>query len=139
MNIKLSEELKVIQLEALTNKAGAGTTTGTGVAAGESIHQAMGVVDITAVAGDAADTFTLTIEGSNTSISTGFELAHASGEPATMPFTQPGGAQTAKIGLKPFKWYRTVWLLADASADVTSLVNVILSPAKLPAAAQAAS
>lgn len=137
MNIKLSEELRIIALVALTNIAADTTTTGTGVASGVSLHQAMGIVQITSVAGGADDTYTFTIEGSNTAIDSGFALAHAAGEPSTMPATQPGGAQIIKIGLKPFKWYRYVLVTANG-ADVTFLVNVVLQPSKLPAAAQAA-
>ncbi len=138
MNIKLSEELKIIALVALTNISSDTTTTGSGVAAGVSLHRAMGIVQITSVAGGADDTFTFTIEGSNTAIDSGFELAHASGEPSTMPATQPGGAQIIKVGLNPYKWYRYKLVTANG-ADVTFVVNVVLRPSKLPAAAQAAS
>lgn len=137
MNIKLSEELKVIQLRA--HAVTAIDVTGTGVAAGESVHQAMAIVDVSAVGGDADETYTLTIEGSNTAIDSGFELAHASGEPATLPFTQPNGTQIAKIGLKPFKWYREIMDVANTTPSITYGVHVVLGLAKLPAAAQAAS
>lgn len=137
MNVKLSERLKIIQLAALANIAADTTTTGTGVAAGESVHQAMGIWEITSVGG-AAGTYTLTIQGSNTAIDSGFESAHADGEDATLAATFAGGAQIVKVGLKPFKWYRYV-LVTAAAADVNHIVNVALAPSKLPAAAQAAS
>ncbi len=137
MSSKLSEQLKVIELVALTQVNTDTTTTGSGVAAGQSVHRAMGVVTITSVAGGADDTYTFTIEGSNTAIDSGFALAHADGEPSTMPATQPGGAQIIKIGLKPFKWYRYVLVTANG-ADVTFAINLVVQPSKLPAAAQAA-
>ena len=136
MNIKLNEELQAIQLRA--HAVTAIDVTGTGVAAGESIHQAMALVDVSAVGGDADETYTLTIEGSNTAIDSGFELAHAAGEPATMPFTQPNGAQQAKIGLKPFKWYREVMDVANTTPSITYGVQLLMVPAKLPAGAQRA-
>ncbi len=141
MSSKLSEQLKVIQIDALQNITGAATTTGTGVAAGLSVHRAMGIVDITSVAGGADDTYTLTIQGSNTAIDSGFESAHADGEAATLAFTQPNAvsASPVKVGLKPFKWYRSVWVTADGTADMNVITNIALQPSKLPAAAQAAS
>lgn len=137
MNIKLSEELKVIQLRAPA--ATAVDVIDTGVAAGESVHNAMAIVTVSAVGADADETFDLTIEGSNTAIDSGFESAHDIDEPTAMAFTQPNGAQIAKISLKPFKWYRSNMDVDGTSPSITYGVNVVLNPAKLPAAAQAAS
>ncbi len=136
MSSKLSEQLKVIELVAYGQINSDTTTNGTGVAAGLSVHRAMGVVTITAVGG-ATGSYVFTIEGSNVAIDSDFELAHASGEPSTMPATFGGGVQIIKIGLNPYKWYRYV-LVTTTSADVTFLINVMLQPSKLPAAAQAA-
>ncbi|KKM06283.1 hypothetical protein LCGC14_1745530 [marine sediment metagenome] len=136
MSSKLSEQLKVIQLKVLTQTAGAGTMTGTGVAAGLSVHRGVAEVIITAVAGDSADRYVFTIQGSNTAIDSGFELAHASGEPATLTAGFDAGAQVAKIGVNPYKWYRVILVTTDGSADVTYVVQLWLQPSKLPAAAQ---
>ncbi len=138
MSSKLSEQLRVIQLRA--HAVTAINVTGTGVVAGAAgPHRAMAIIDVSAVGGDADETYTLTIEGSNTAIGSGFELAHASGEPATLPFTQPNGIQIAKIGLNPYKWYREVMVVANTTPSVTYGVHVVLMPSTLPAAAQAAS
>jgi hypothetical protein len=137
MSSKLSERLRVIQLKA--HAALAVNTTGTGVAVGAAgPHRAMAIVDMSAVGGDADETYTITIEGSNTAIDSGFELAHASGEAATLPFTQPNGAQVAKVGLNPYRWYRYVLVVAGTTITCTFGVHVVLEPSKLPAAAQVA-
>ncbi len=137
MSSNLRERLRVIQLKA--HAALTADTTGSGVAAGaEGPHRAMAVVDVSAVGGDADETFTITIEGSNTSISAGFVLAHAAGEPVNMPFTQPNGAQVAKVGVDPFRWYRYGLDVAGTTPSITFGVHLVLMPSKLPAAAQLA-
>jgi hypothetical protein len=138
MSSKLSERLRVIQLRA--PGVTAIDVVGTGVAAGApGPHRAMAIVTVSAVGGDADETYDLTIQGSNTAIDSGFESAHAPGEPTVMAFTQPNGAQVAKVGLKPFKWYRENMDVANTTPSITYGVNVVLEPSKLPAAAQAAS
>lgn len=137
MSSNLRERLRVIQLKA--HAALTVDTTGTGVAAGAAgPHRAMAIVDVSAVGGDADETYGITIEGSNTSISAGFALAHAAGEPASLPFTQPNGVQVAKIGVDPFKWYRYVLDVAGTTPSITFGVHLALEPSKLPAATQLA-
>ncbi len=137
MSSTLRERLRVIQLKA--HAALTADTTGSGVAAGaEGPHRAMAVVDVSAVGGDADETFTITIEGSNTSISAGFALAHAAGEPTTMPFTQPNGAQVATIAVDPFRWYRYVNDVAGTTPSITYGIHLVLMPSKLPTATQLA-
>lgn len=137
MSSNLRERIRVIALKA--HAALTANTTGAGVAAGAAgPHRAMAVVDVSAVGGDADETFTITIEGSNESISAGFALAHAAGEPTTMPFTQPNGAQVATIAVDPFKWYRYVLVVAGTTPSITFGVHLSLMPSKLPAATQLA-
>ena len=139
MSSKLSERLEVIELKA--HAAETADTTGTGVAvSGEGPHRAMGIVNVSAVGGDADETYSITIEGSNTSISAGFVLAHASGEPTSLPFTQPNAvaATPVKVGLNPFKWYRYVNDVGGTTPSITYDVEVVLELSKLPAATQLA-
>ncbi len=137
MSSNLRERLRVIQLVA--HAALTVDTTGTGVAAGaEGPHRAMAIVDVSAVGGDADETYSITIEGSNTSISAGFVLAHAPGEPVNMPFTQPNGAQIAKIGVLGYRWYRYVLDVAGTTPSITFGVHLVIQPSKLPAATQLA-
>ena len=137
MSSNLRERLRVIELVA--HAALTVDTTGTGVAAGAAgPHRAMAIVDVSAVGGDADETYAITIEGSNTSISAGFALAHASGEAATMPFTQPNGAQVATIAVDPFKWYRYVLDVAGTTPSITFGVHLVIMPSKLPTATQLA-
>ncbi len=138
MNIKLAEKLKIIELVALSTISTDTTTVSTGVAAGQSVHRGLAIVVITSVSGGADDTYTLTVQGSNTAIDSGFESAHESGEETTMAFTQPGGAQVATISLKPFKWYRTSMVSANG-ANFVWVCLAALEPSKLPVAAQDAS
>ena len=136
MSSNLGEQLKLIQLGVSTQTTGAGTLTGSGVAAGLSVHRGVAEVIITAVAGDSADRYVFTIEGSNTAIDSGFALAHASGEPTALTAGFDTGAQIAKIAVDPYKWYRFVLVTTDGSADVTHIVQLWLQPSKLPVAAQ---
>lgn len=136
---QLGEILKLLELKAYTNTTGAGTMTSSpAIAVGvPGPHRGLAIVVITAAgAGDSADRYVFTIEGSNTSISTGFELAHASGQPSTLTAGYDGSAQVAKISVNPYKWYRVVLVTTDGSADVTYLVLLVIQPSKLPAAAQ---
>ena len=136
MSSNLGEQLKVIQLKAFTQTTGAGTMTGSGVAAGLSVHRGVAEVIITAVGGDSADRYVFTIEGSNLTISTGFELAHASGEPSALTGGFDASAQVAKIAVNGYKWYRVILVTTGGSPDVTYVVNLWLQPSKLPVAAQ---
>ncbi len=139
MSSNLRERIRVIALKA--HAALTINTTGTGVAAGApGPHRAMAVVDVSAVGGDANETFTITIEGSNTSITAGFALAHAAGEPATLPFTQPNAvaASPVTIAVDPFKWYRFVLVVAGTTPSITFGVHLSVMPSKLPAATQLA-
>lgn len=139
MSSNLRERLRVIELKA--HAALTVDTTGAGVAVGaEGPHRAMAIVDVSAVGGDADETYAITIEGSNTSISAGFELAHASGEPATLPFTQPNAvaATPVTIAVDPFRWYRYVLDVGGTTPSITFNVDLVLMPSKLPAATQLA-
>ena len=139
MSQNLREMLKVVALVADTQVNTDTTTTGSGVAAGLSVHRAMAVVTVRLVGAGADDTYVFTIEGSNTAIDSGFALAHALGEPLTMPLTQPNALTSSpfKIGLLPKKWYRYKLVTANG-ADLTFAISLLLQPSKLPAAAQLA-
>lgn len=139
MSSNLRERQGVITLVA--HAALTVDTTGAGVAAvGAGPHRAMAIVDVSAVGGDANETYSITIEGSNTSISAGFVLAHASGEPTSLPFTQPNAVAAAPVtlGVNPFRWYRYVLDVGGTTPSITFGVQLVIQPSKLPAAAQLA-
>ncbi len=139
MSSNLRERLGVITLVA--HAALTADTTGTGVAAGaEGPHRAMAIVDVSGVGGDADETYSITIEGSNTSISAGFVLAHAPGEPVNLPFTQPNAvaAAPATVGVLGYRWYRYVLDVAGTTPSITFGVQLVIMPSKLPAATQLA-
>ena len=132
----LREGQKVIELHA--HAAETTDQTGlTGVAVSVAgPHRAMAVIDISAVGGDADETYAFKIEGSNTSNSTGFVSAHETDEPALQTATQPTGAQIATIALKPFKWYRHDLDVEGTTPSVTYGVKVSVQSSKQPVAAQ---
>lgn len=135
----MSGQISELGLVSITKAHGAETTSTTGAAvSGGAIapRDAVAIVDVSAVGADADETMGLVIEGRNGTAA--FASAHRSDEPASMAFTQPNGAQVARIGLKPFKDYRYVSTIAGTTPSFTYGVHIFARARKQPTAKQAA-
>ena len=137
-------QIKELLTSAIRTGDGAGTNTGTGIKLQGAVgHGAIAIYHVTGVGGDADETLTPAVYGSNSDdgVSDGNAVwadALRTGDSYGV-ITQPNGAQIVAYHLKPYRRYRTVDVLAGTTIAFTYGVTIVALAAKAPQTLPAAS